>query len=59
MTSQVYPQQRKQPINTTTMVMEPLAPPAAWIWWIHVTWRAGGLAHILSEAALEEFSLIQ
>jgi hypothetical protein len=31
-TSQVHPQQhKKQPTNTTTMVMEPLAPPAAWI----------------------------
>jgi hypothetical protein len=30
-TSQVNPQQHKQPTNTITMVMEPLAPPAAWI----------------------------
>jgi hypothetical protein len=31
-TSQVHPQQhKKQPTNTTTMVMEPLALPAAWI----------------------------
>jgi hypothetical protein len=30
-TSQVHPQQHKQPTNTTTMVMELLAPPAAWI----------------------------
>jgi hypothetical protein len=30
-TSQVNPQQHKQPANTTTMVMEPLAPPAGWI----------------------------
>jgi hypothetical protein len=30
-TSRVNPQQHKQPTNTTTMVMEPLAPPAAWI----------------------------
>jgi hypothetical protein len=28
---QVHPQQHKQPTNTTTMVMEPLTPPAAWI----------------------------
>jgi hypothetical protein len=28
---QVNPQQHKQPTNTTTMVMEPLAPPAVWI----------------------------
>jgi hypothetical protein len=25
--SRVHPQQHKQPTNTTTMVMEPLAPP--------------------------------
>jgi hypothetical protein len=31
-TSQVHPQQhKKQPTNTTTMLMEPLAPPAGWI----------------------------
>ncbi len=30
-TSRVHPQQHKQPTNTTTMVMEPLTPPAAWI----------------------------
>jgi hypothetical protein len=30
-TSQVNPQQHKQPTNTTTMVMEPLIPPAVWI----------------------------
>jgi hypothetical protein len=29
--TQVNPQQHKQPTNTTTMVMEPLAPPAVWI----------------------------
>jgi hypothetical protein len=29
--SRVHPQQHKQQTNTTTMVMEPLAPPAAWI----------------------------
>jgi hypothetical protein len=30
--SQVHPQQhKKQPTNTTTMVMELLAPPAMWI----------------------------
>jgi hypothetical protein len=29
--SRVHPQQHKQPTNTTTMVMELLAPPAAWI----------------------------
>jgi hypothetical protein len=29
--SQVHPQQHKQTTNITTMVMEPLAPPAAWI----------------------------
>jgi hypothetical protein len=30
-TSQVHPQQHKQQTNTNTMVMELLAPPAAWI----------------------------
>ena len=30
-TSRVNPQQHKQPTNTTTMVMAPLAPLAAWI----------------------------
>jgi hypothetical protein len=30
-TSQVNPQQYKQPTNTTTMVMELLAPLVAWI----------------------------
>jgi hypothetical protein len=30
--AQVHSQQhKKQPTNTTTMVMEPLTPPAAWI----------------------------
>jgi hypothetical protein len=29
--SRVNPQQQKQPTNATAMVMEPLAPPAAWI----------------------------
>ncbi len=29
----VHPQQHKQPTNTTTLVMELLAPPAAWIQW--------------------------
>jgi hypothetical protein len=31
MTSGVNPQKHNQPTNTTTMVMELLAPPAAWI----------------------------
>jgi hypothetical protein len=31
-TSQVHPpQQHKQPTNTTSMVMETLSPPAAWV----------------------------
>jgi hypothetical protein len=29
-TPRVTSQQHKQPTNTTTMVMEPLAPPAVW-----------------------------
>ncbi len=40
-TSQVHPQQHKQPTNTTIMVMEPLAPPAAWILWYHDRPRGG------------------
>ncbi len=56
MTSHVHPQQHKQPTNTTTMAMEPLAPPAAWIQSIHADRGAGGLAHSFSEAAVEEFS---
>jgi hypothetical protein len=43
-TSQVHPQQHKQPTNTTTMVMEPLVPPAALIQQIHAVRVAGGLA---------------
>jgi hypothetical protein len=35
MTSRVHPQQHKQLTNTTTMVMEPLAPPVALIQWFH------------------------
>jgi hypothetical protein len=30
-TARVHPQHHKQPKNTTTMVMEPLTPPVAWI----------------------------
>ncbi len=36
-----------------TMVLELLAPPAAWIWWAHAAWGVGGLAHIHSKAAVE------
>ncbi len=57
-TSQVNPQQHKQPANTTTMVMEPLAPPAGWIQWYNAARGAGGLAHVHSEAAVEGFCLI-
>jgi hypothetical protein len=35
--------------------MEPLAPPAVWIQEILTARGGGGLAHILSEAAVEEF----
>ncbi len=45
--------------NISTMVMEPLSPPVAWIQWIHATQRAGGLAHVLSKAAVKGFCLIQ
>ncbi len=31
LTSRVNPQQHKQPTNTTTLVIEQLTPPAAWI----------------------------
>jgi hypothetical protein len=41
------------------MVMEPLAPPAAWIQQIHAIRVAGGLAHIFSKVAVEGFSSIQ
>jgi hypothetical protein len=53
--SQVNPQQHKQPTNTTTMVVEPLSPPAVWIQSIHATRGAGGFAHTLSKAAVEGF----
>ncbi len=58
-TSQVHPQQHKQPTNTTTMVMETLAPPVAWIWWSHAARVAGGLVHSIFEAAVKGFSWIQ
>jgi hypothetical protein len=54
-TSQVHPQQHRQTTNITTMVMELLAPPAAWILQIHTVQVAGGLAHICSEAAVKGF----
>jgi hypothetical protein len=53
--SQVHPQQHKQPTNTTTMVMELLAPPAALIQWFHAARGAGGIVHILSKIAIEGF----
>jgi len=40
-------------INIITMVLEPLAPSATWIWWIPATWRVGGLAHVLCKAAVK------
>ena len=58
-TSRVNPQQHKQPTNITIMVMEPLAPPAAWIQWIYTVRVAGGLAHSFFKAAVEGFSSIQ
>ena len=39
--------------NTITMVVEPLAPPAAWIWWTHAARGVGGLAHARSDAPVE------
>ncbi len=59
MPSRVHPQQHKQLTNTTTMVMEPLAPPAVWIQWIHAIQVTGGLAHIFSKVAVEGLSSIQ
>jgi hypothetical protein len=44
--------------NITTMVMEPLAPPAVWILRIHAARMAGGLEHILSKAANKGFCYI-
>jgi hypothetical protein len=55
MTSWVHPQQHKQPTNTTTMMMEPLTPPAAWIQWIHAAQGAGSYGHSFSKAAVEGF----
>jgi hypothetical protein len=40
------------------MVVDPLAPPAVWIQWIHAAQGAGGLVHILSKAAVKGFCLI-
>jgi hypothetical protein len=57
--SRVHPQQHKQPTNTTTMVMEPLALSAAWIQQIHAVRVAGGLAHIFFKVSVEGFSSIQ
>jgi hypothetical protein len=37
------------------MVMEPLAPPAAWIGLIHTVQVAGGLVHVRSKAAVKGF----
>jgi hypothetical protein len=42
----------KQQTNTTTMA-EPLAPPAAWIWWTHAAWGVGSLAHVRSYVAIK------
>jgi hypothetical protein len=52
-TSRVHPQQHKQPTNTTTMVIEPLTPPAAWIQWYHAARVVGGLVHSFFKAAVE------
>ena len=35
------------------MVVEPLAPPAVWIWLTHAAWGVGGLAHVRYDAAVE------
>jgi hypothetical protein len=54
-TSQVNPQQHKQPTNTTTMVMAPLTPLAAWIQKYHTTQGVGSLVHVRSKAAVKWF----
>ncbi len=43
----------KQQTNTITMVVEPLTPSAAWIWWTHAAGGAGGLSHDFSDAAIK------
>jgi len=40
------------------MVVEPLAPPAAWIWWTHAAWGVSGLAYVRSYAAVEAIKKI-
>ncbi len=45
--------------NTITMVAEPLAPPAVWIWWTHTTGGVDGLAQTLFKAAVGPFSYNQ
>ena len=40
------------------MVVEPLAPPVAWIWWTHAAWGVGGLVHVCSYAAIEAIKWI-
>ncbi len=47
-----HPQQHT---NTTTMVVEPSTPPAAWIWWIYAARGAGGLVHVRSKVQVEGF----
>jgi hypothetical protein len=54
-TSRVNSQQHKQPTNTTTMVMEPLTPPAAWIWWINTIQVAGDLVHVRTKDDVKGF----
>ena len=52
-TSQKTHKKHKQHDKHITMVVEPLAPPAAWIWWTHAAWGVGGLAHDRSDASVE------
>jgi hypothetical protein len=47
--------QHKHTTNITTMVVEPLAPPAAQIQSIHAIQGAGSFAHILSKSDNEGF----
>jgi hypothetical protein len=48
----------KQSTNTDTMVVELLAPPATWFWWLHTVQRMGHLSEGLAEASIEGIQLV-
>jgi hypothetical protein len=50
--AQTPAQKARQHDNNITIV-EPFAPPAVWIWWIHAAGGAGGLPHDFSVAAIK------